>query len=321
MDTDDCTDNRTTPGHIDAALAELLHDLGPYLEDILPRSAFYRFFDLPAELRCKIYEQYFLDDQQALTTQDWTELGWWRVQAEKTLKRRAPASFLPNLCLANKALLHEVAPFLLASLYVSFSGVEDMMAFVAATKRFSTSGQNIAHNIRNMTVLNANSMRLENFTYSPVCISRSQESCRRYAALSNRSVSTALNAFQGLFELYISFYTPVKFESDLLSPPGPPDMTALALDGYLDGFDVRTVLGLSNLRRITLVGISGLQNLESRSISREFTRMRRDTRSNLKPLMRLAGEIKARFKAQSQDVEVRTFLSWGEDKNECKVLQ
>ena len=66
-----------------------------------------------------------------------------------------------------------------------------------------------------------------------------------------------------------------------------------------------------------IVGVAGLGNV-LRDGSYDLTAMicENDTVENLRPLSELASQTKTGFKANSQDVEVKTYLYWGKNEEE-----
>lgn len=53
------------------AFEELLCAVGPYFDDLDDGPAFHRFAELPPELRFKVYEQYFIDNNRFLACFKW----------------------------------------------------------------------------------------------------------------------------------------------------------------------------------------------------------------------------------------------------------
>ena len=207
----------------DAAFLELAHNLELYIEDILWRPTFHGFLDLPIELRYKIYEEYFSNNEGAVTTQSWSHVTWHLSE----YRRRASVQFLPRFCLASKVLLKEVASFLLTPMEFRFEHVGNLLYFLEAAAHFQTLKFNIAHHVRRLYVHDVNELRfaqtgfVNGSSFLHIDMLRTE--------LANVSTSVALNNFQGLPELVLAFHAPVRLRSNITTHPSRAEWTALPL--------------------------------------------------------------------------------------------
>lgn len=93
------------------AFEELLCVIGPYIDDLDDSPAFHRFAELPPELRYKVYEQYFIDNNKCLACLKWPDSnGKPSLSFTKPRGPRwgRPSPFLPNLCPVDHTLRTEV---------------------------------------------------------------------------------------------------------------------------------------------------------------------------------------------------------------------
>jgi hypothetical protein len=94
----------------------LRHVLNPYLDELLRSTEFYRFMDLPLELRLMVHSHYCNNDTMFLIRRDWVSTECQKPYVRtcrNNLRRRASAPFLPSLCLVSQALRAEVVHFIL----------------------------------------------------------------------------------------------------------------------------------------------------------------------------------------------------------------
>ncbi|KAI4643617.1 hypothetical protein J4E93_006628 [Alternaria ventricosa] len=78
---------------------ELLTAINPYVDELLHQPAFHLFMTLPAELRCMVYEQYFLDETHSIACQNWPHLRFSKDYEWSIRVKRKHSPFLPPLCL------------------------------------------------------------------------------------------------------------------------------------------------------------------------------------------------------------------------------
>lgn len=303
------------PDHLDPAFPQLAHGIEGYIRDIMWQPTFDRFEDLPVELRYKIYEEYFRDDRR-----DWPELHWNSVHDEKILKRRKTAPFLPSLCFVNKALLTEVGEFLFSALAITFVEPLPLMQFFQLATPCRLPGLIIAHSIRLLRFLEANGAARAYTVYVHGHCGGGFEPI--VAETANRATMTALNSCARLHQLDLHFDSGMSFKFDHIPPIDPPVIEVEDIARYLDGFSVKPILALKELRELTITGHSGRTTLCSHApFDIDAADFQGDTISRLQALVHIAQKLQDAFKARGQVVQVVVKSYWGKDEKEVQTVK
>ncbi|KAH7077959.1 hypothetical protein BKA63DRAFT_275512 [Paraphoma chrysanthemicola] len=302
-----------TGDELSSAFLELLHDLNPLVDELLIRPEFHPFLDLPPELRLHVYEQYFLDNTQSVTCKTWPALrvSWALLKA--TYRKKTIPSFLPNLCLASKALQEELLCCLLAPINFHF---DNLYTFSYGLKRVAHKIEilQMATKIRKVTICNINDQQYQIIVGAQ---DLSSNSASLKSDLHNRWLSEKLPVLTNLRELAIAFHAPL-FTSGVQS--GTSWLRALSIDDYIVGFDTQSVLSLAELQRITITGTSGTGSCrKKRPYNLDVIEHDEDIEC-LRVILDLGRQIKDGFVQQGRQVEVAVRLVYGKDKKEENVI-
>lgn len=305
LDTDSCAGS----GEQNEFFVAFLHDLNPYVDELLQQPTFHRFLDLPAELRCHVYEQYFLDNKHSVACGSWPDLKLSNATRQASAKRQTVEAFLPKLCFTSKLLQDEATSCILESMRVELESMIHLFSLVLMTKNFKWI--RIADRIRHVTILDMNLLRCLS-----VCSDEGADNYVEAAAKHNHRACTLLRQIPGLRQLNIVFHTPLLALPDVPNQPQLHLLQAQSIEKYLEGFDTQSVLGLLELQSLTIGGTSGSANSSSHSFFKNFPVKDDGKREHLQAISDLAQRMKDNFDDQGRKVVVTRRLLYGQEKEE-----
>ncbi len=252
-----------------------------------------------------IYDQYFLDEKRSIACHNWPLLQFCQVYEESIRLKRKASPFLPPLCLTSKKLRTELLPCLLEVAHFEFDDCVALGRILAAPQlpclRFA---------VRKATMKNINGQRerlilaFNNSTH--------REDTRELAREHNKCYSAILPFAPRLRELNITLYAPLLCTS--WNAYISQSVQAIPIDDYLDDLQIDTILGLDELQRLNIMGISGGCN-KSKHITRNDSTIFDDESSNLAAILHFCRQIKHGFAVRGRNVVVKACLRY--NVNEC----
>jgi hypothetical protein len=125
----------------------------------------------------------------------------------------------------------------------------------------------------------------------------------------------------GLRELTLKFYAPLRYRVPLHSADRSRDIYALPIDLYLEGFYIDRILGLTDLQKITIVGVGGYRNRNKVSFPHPDLVVQDDTVEQLSGVLNMGRHIKNGFKKQNRDVVVKIRMLYGRTDEVEEILK
>lgn len=208
---------------------------------------FHRFNDLPIELRYEVYTQYFVDEQTALCCRLWpfSYLANYGVMSEiydhSIPKKLTP--FLPNLCLASRALGQEATSLLFADAAVAICGEAAFPYFLK--KSNTATGTDLARMIHKLMLLDVNNCKRD-FGFQA---SNDTHHVQYRSQTSNHLHSQLLAQCKQLKELYVRFEAPLVWCKDSYGRQHGR-YRFLSIEEVMEGFSVDTILKMKDLRKV-----------------------------------------------------------------------
>jgi len=308
--------DRERPDYFDT----LLEVLNPFVDELLHQPEFHCFLDLPIELRCTVYEQYFVDNKHSIACKGWPTLQISRsfvraYRAEKTTK-----AFLPNICFVGENLQDELLSCLLEQIHVEFEDPEACATGLMMMTTHKVEALRIPDKIRSIAVLDVNRQRKE--LICETALSGGAARARRVAEARayNFWLSVGLPLFPRLRNLEVAFHAPLLCRHPVHVRHYVNYPQAMPIDGFMKHFDPQPVLLLKELQKITITGTSGYCN-RSDEIIRSNKKITGDgVLEDIQAISNIARQIKDGFKRQGRDVTVKTKLMYGEGKHDEVVL-
>ncbi|OAL00744.1 hypothetical protein IQ06DRAFT_305650 [Phaeosphaeriaceae sp. SRC1lsM3a] len=296
----------------------LLQDMSPYIDEVLAAPEFHRFLELPIELRCKIYEQYFIDNKNSIICKTWPYLRITRQFAVKQRSGKTAHALIPNLCLVSKALQDEQLDCLFSLLNFDFEDAttfEFGLAMIGGPMKLPC----LQNYIRNVSIRNVNGQHYR--VVSTVARDGAAQETRKDCEEAMFSVSTLLRELPRVRQLSFEVCSPLWCRRQITNTSliQKTWLQALPIAGYLGGFEILGVLTMKALTRLTIIGQAGHYNCHPhvRSIlaNKDF-----GNTEHLQGVIDLARQIKDGFSKQNQDVLVEVRLMYGRGKEDVIIL-
>ncbi|KAI4711732.1 hypothetical protein J4E89_003174 [Alternaria sp. Ai002NY15] len=293
---------------------ELLIAFNPYVEELLHQPAFHLFMTLPAELRCMVYEQYFLDEKQSIACQDWPHLRFSEDHEQSIRLKRKHSPFLPSLCLTSKSLRSDLLSCLLEAARFEF---DDCTALSRIMVSLETRSLHLY--VRKAKTRNVNGQRGIVFLKDEP--GGSEEDARELTQRCNKVNSSTIKRFSRLRELNVTLYSP------LLCTPGSGNTTfsirPISFDMFLHDFQFQGILGLEELQKLTITKISGAAGTYDTRKQMKLNNdglVEDDKSSNLTAVLDFCRQIKHGFTTQGRNVVVKAYLQYGQDVYEERIF-
>ena len=307
--------DRERPDYFDT----LLEVLNPFVDELLHQPEFHRFLDLPIELRCTVYEQYFLDNKQSIACKGWPTLQISRSFVRAYAKKKTTTAFLPNICFISKTLQPELLSCLLEQIHLIFEDPEACGGVCVMTAH-KVEVLRIVDNIRRVTVLSVNGQKSQ-----LICeTARTRGSAAVQSALRARMVNVYLShllpVFPRLRDIELAFHAPLICEHPDQARQHADRPKVIPIDAFMQDFDTPPILWLEELQRITIIGASGFYNRNNEMI-RGNKKIEGDGKlEDVQIISEIAQQIRNVFKEKGRDVTVKTRLLYGEGKHDEVVL-
>ncbi|KAF1837339.1 hypothetical protein BDW02DRAFT_595661 [Decorospora gaudefroyi] len=291
---------------------ELLAALNPYVDELVHQPTFHHFLDLPVELRCLVHEQYFLDEKKSISCRNWPHLEFSQTFMDSIRHKRITASFLPNLCLTSKQLQGELFTCLLEAAHFEFANC-NALGCVLLFLCSSAMPLRLPLTLRKLSLKNLNGQRKRLLfkAFNDLFLKESQE----LAQSGIECYTAVLPVFPRLRELTLEFYAPLMYMSRTWNGDEQDPVHALSIKDYLGRVRLEPILGLQELQRVTIIGISGNCN-KSDLVTLHGIKIIDDGKADhLTPISLLGGQIKEGFKAQNRNVAVTACLQYAPDEH------
>jgi hypothetical protein len=294
------------------AFNELLVALNPYADELVYLPTFDLFTNLPAELRCKVYNEYFLEENRSLSCHGWPRLEFSKSFIKSIRIFRKSAPFLPNLCFASKELQDEILTCLLEAAHFE---LDDPLSVDNGTQLFRHSTfLQLTRKVRKVTLENINGMHKRLVFYSdPRTHSDIAHECVN-------SLNTIGSSFPYLRELAVTFYAPITY----MAPANIHQMEstqAFSDHGYLGGVDYLSILNLRELQELSITGIKDYHDRKRRSIRFGEAVIEDGKAYSLVAILDLCRRINKGFKLQSQEVRITACLQYAPNKYTKEVFE
>jgi hypothetical protein len=295
------------------AFDELLAALNPYADELVYQPTFHLFTKLPVELRCRIYDEYFLDENRAISCHGWPHLKFSKPYVKSIRNIRKSAPFLPNLCLTSKELQEEILSCLLEAAHFEF--FNDPMRLCAMRLSLHSTSLGLARKVRKTTLKNTNGMhkRLV-FQFDP--------DPYQVAQASVQFLNTIKLFLPHLRELAVTFYAPFIY-TDMASVQvqGMNSLQAFSDEDYLGGFQHNSILNLRELQKLSITGIKDYYDRNERRTRFDDAVIGDVKADSLVAISDLCRKIKKDFTRQGQDVRVTACLQYAPNKYTEEVFK
>lgn len=315
----------STPSHGDAStpledpFSALLQDINPYVDDIPTKPEFHRFLDLPMELRCKIYVQYFLDNTDSIACKSWPTLLIDWITAIPNRGRKSRRAFLPKLCLASKSLQKGQLDCLISPIELVCGKIPNLNTGLQYLQK-SLKARCLLDHIRHISIRRTNNCYnrvIDNFWNEDV----SELDVEKRSRHLMHNLGALLPKFPQLRQLSFAVHAPLRYVGVIPNTANVDCVRALSINRYIKDFDTQALLALKELTKVTISGSAGRHNCPEEFSVPALTSVEQDGKiENLQAVKDLAREIKDGFQKQDQDVVVELHLTYGGDKEEQIVM-
>ncbi|KAI4618036.1 uncharacterized protein J4E87_008045 [Alternaria ethzedia] len=293
---------------------ELLIAFNSYVEELLHQPAFHLFMTLPAEIRCMVYKQYFLDEKHSIACQNWPNLRFSEDYEQSIRLKRKHSPFLPSLCLTSKSLRSELLSCLLEAAQFKFDDCTALSRIMV-----SLEARSLHLHVRKAKTRNVNGQRGIVFLEDEP--GRSEEDARELAQRCNKVNSSTIKRFSRLRELNVTLYSP------LLCTPGSGNTTfsirPISFDMFLHDFQLQAILGLEELQKLTITKISGAAGTYDTRKQIKLNNdglVEDDKSSNITAVLDFCRQIKHGFTIQGRNVTVKACLQYCQDVYEERIF-
>jgi hypothetical protein len=293
-------------GHGGDGFMALLAAVGPYVNELVYQPTFHLFMDLPTEIRCLIYDQYFLDDTKPVACRHWPCLKFTPAYLDSIKHKRTTSPFLPNLCLTNKALRCELLPCLLGVAQVEFDDPKSI-GLVLILLSPSKSGVEVGSAIRKVSLEYLNSQRKGLLLESN---ENSQRSSRKLAKYSSQMYGFVMPYLPRLRELSITFYAPIMVMTSSWNDHPRGSLRALPIQDHLGELKVEKIVALAELQKLSITGFGGVCNRTDQITRNGNAVINEGKADNLAAILGFGRKVKEGFKAKGQNVVVTVRLQW-----------
>jgi hypothetical protein len=281
----------------------LLQHLNPFIDESPSQREFHRFLDLPLELRYKVYEQHFLDNTKSTCTAYRPTLS----MNDPAMLRNYKRQVLPDLCCVSKLLREELLKCLLDRMEVKLRDLFHLKLYagrLSSGKMFESF--DLFARFRTVTFRGLNSEIV-------LCLYASWEF--GIIEANNTTVTRLLPTFAGIRHLSVVLTSPLHLRdhADHIT------YKTLSITNCLQGLDTASIVGLKELRKLTITGTTGFASLGNPG--RLQTPIEDDENiEHLRSVSELAQQIKDGLKEHGRDVRVEVYLKYGKDLEEYSVL-
>ncbi|KAH7077957.1 hypothetical protein BKA63DRAFT_564502 [Paraphoma chrysanthemicola] len=199
-------DTGVDPDRESSAAKYDLQGLNTFVDDRVRQPEFFNFRQLPIEIRYKVYEQYFLDNEITLSSRSGPVIDINTEFVHNCHFGPVPGPFASNLCLVNRTSRTEVTAFITRFATFSTDHKIGTMRLIDCLQRLTLTGEpKTLESTRKLSLRNLNGC-------STQCVGKDEESQAAREAQSKETceyVAQILPKFTGIRTLDLEFRAPV----------------------------------------------------------------------------------------------------------------